>query len=242
MEGSLVAYKVFTNGSVLQASEINDNLMRQAVMVFSNAAARSAAITVPLEGMLTWLEDVNRYENYNGTAWVTTIDTPGTVLVASNAFTTSASINLDNIFTSDYINYRIMINITGSSVGGQLTLNVRSSAPADITTGIVSQNIAAYGTTLVTVSSGSANIGYATAAGAASAFGFDLVAYNPNQTSSHKQISGTYSGVSSVAGGQYITGVANSNNTTTGTAVKGIRLAISAGTITGNIRVYGLKD
>jgi hypothetical protein len=70
MEGSLVAYKVFTNGSVLNASEINDNLMNQSVMVFSNSTARSAALTSPLEGMLTWLEDVNRYESYNGTAWV----------------------------------------------------------------------------------------------------------------------------------------------------------------------------
>jgi hypothetical protein len=70
MEGSLVAYKVFTNGSVLNASEINDNLMNQSVMVFSNSTARSAALTSPLEGMLTWLEDVNRYESYNGTSWV----------------------------------------------------------------------------------------------------------------------------------------------------------------------------
>jgi hypothetical protein len=70
MEGSLVAYKVFTNGSVLNASEINDNLMNQSVMVFSNSTARAAALTTPLEGMLTWLEDVNRYESYNGTSWV----------------------------------------------------------------------------------------------------------------------------------------------------------------------------
>lgn len=70
MEGSLVAYKVFTNGSVLNASEINDNLMNQSVMVFSNSTARAAALTSPLEGMLTWLEDVNRYESYDGTAWV----------------------------------------------------------------------------------------------------------------------------------------------------------------------------
>jgi hypothetical protein len=76
MEGSLVAYKVFTNGSVLNASEINENLMRQSVMVFSNAAARTAAITSPVEGMLTWLEDVNRYESYSGTAWVQLV-TPG---------------------------------------------------------------------------------------------------------------------------------------------------------------------
>ena len=44
--------------------------MNQSVMVFSNSTARSAALTAPVEGMLTWLEDVNRYENYNGSAWV----------------------------------------------------------------------------------------------------------------------------------------------------------------------------
>ena len=65
-----MAYKVFTNGSVLNASEINDNLMNQSVMVFSNSTARAAALTSPVEGMLTWLQDTNKYENYNGSAWV----------------------------------------------------------------------------------------------------------------------------------------------------------------------------
>ena len=82
MEGSLVAYKVFTNGSVLNASEMNDNLMNQSVMVFSNSTARAAAITSPLEGMLTWLEDVNRYEYRNGSgAWVVLGDEPGLTLL-----------------------------------------------------------------------------------------------------------------------------------------------------------------
>jgi hypothetical protein len=73
MEGSLVAYKVFSNGSVLNASEINDNLMNQSVMVFSNSAARSAAITSPLEGMLTYLEDTDTYESYISSSWVSAI-------------------------------------------------------------------------------------------------------------------------------------------------------------------------
>ena len=70
MEGSLVAYKVFTNGSVLNASEINDNLMNQSVMVFSNSTARSAAIPSPIEGMLTYLEDTGLYESYDGSSFV----------------------------------------------------------------------------------------------------------------------------------------------------------------------------
>jgi hypothetical protein len=70
MEGSLVAYKVFTNGSVLNASEVNDNLMNQAVITFSNSAARASAITSPVEGMVTYLEDTDTYQFWNGSAWV----------------------------------------------------------------------------------------------------------------------------------------------------------------------------
>ena len=65
-----MAYKVFTNGSVLNASEINENLMNQMVMVFTNSTARAAALTSPTEGMLTYLADLNRFEYYNGTSFV----------------------------------------------------------------------------------------------------------------------------------------------------------------------------
>jgi len=123
MEGSLVAYKVFSNGSVLQASEINDNLMNQSVMVFSNAAARTAAITSPLEGMLTWLEDVNRYENWNGSAWVSPF---GTTLVGSSSFTSVTSVALDNVFTSAYDNYDIYISASATSASG-ISLNLRAA-------------------------------------------------------------------------------------------------------------------
>ena len=65
-----MAYKVFTNGSVLNASEINLNLMNQMVMVFNNAAARSAALTSPTAGMLTYLIDTNTFQYFNGTSFV----------------------------------------------------------------------------------------------------------------------------------------------------------------------------
>jgi hypothetical protein len=37
---------------------------------FSNASARSAAITSPVEGQLTYLLDDNRYDTYSGTDWL----------------------------------------------------------------------------------------------------------------------------------------------------------------------------
>jgi hypothetical protein len=71
-----MAYKVFSNGSTLPASDLNDFLMRQSVIVFSSSTARASAITSPTEGMLTYLEDTNRFQYYSGTAWVDLTDEP----------------------------------------------------------------------------------------------------------------------------------------------------------------------
>ena len=72
-----MAYKVFSNGSVLNASEINDNLMNQSVMVFSNAAARTAALTIPVAGMVTYLEDIEEFATYDGSSWIPALDIGG---------------------------------------------------------------------------------------------------------------------------------------------------------------------
>jgi hypothetical protein len=98
MEGSLVAYKVFTNGSVLPASDVNTYLMDQSVMVFSSSATRAAALTAPVEGMLTWLQDTNKYENYNGSAWVALGGSAILQVVSTaktNTFTTSSNTFVD---------------------------------------------------------------------------------------------------------------------------------------------------
>jgi len=86
MEGSLVAYKVFTNGSVLQASEVNDNLMNQAVITFSNSAARSSAITSPVEGMVTYLADTDSYQFWNGSAWTNLVSASSGNIIINGAF------------------------------------------------------------------------------------------------------------------------------------------------------------
>jgi hypothetical protein len=44
--------------------------MNQAVITFSNSTARGSAIASPVEGMLTYLEDTQTYESWDGAAWV----------------------------------------------------------------------------------------------------------------------------------------------------------------------------
>ena len=66
--------QVFTAGEVLTAADVNGYLMDQAVMVFADATARTAAIAAPTEGMVTYLSDTNVLYLYDGSAWET-VDT-----------------------------------------------------------------------------------------------------------------------------------------------------------------------
>jgi len=61
----------FTPGQVLTAAQVDDYLMRQAVMRFDDASARTTALSgVLVEGMMSYLKDTNTVEVYDGSAWV----------------------------------------------------------------------------------------------------------------------------------------------------------------------------
>jgi hypothetical protein len=61
--------KTFVTGDVLTAADTNGYLM-QGVWVFASAAARTAAVTSPQEGNMSYLKDTNSTEYYSGSAWV----------------------------------------------------------------------------------------------------------------------------------------------------------------------------
>lgn len=99
-----MAYKDFQAAEVLTAQDVDDYLMRQSVIVFASATARSLAIAAPTEGMVTYLEDTDELEIYNGTTWLRAvvtsdddnIDTTGRVTASQiGAGTSSPSGKLD---------------------------------------------------------------------------------------------------------------------------------------------------
>jgi hypothetical protein len=56
------------------AKELANGLAQRGVMRFASASARGATLTgtsAPVDGMATWLQDVDRLDVYNGSAWVT---------------------------------------------------------------------------------------------------------------------------------------------------------------------------
>jgi hypothetical protein len=61
-------FKVFQDGNVLLASEVNTFMMDQMIMVFASAAARDAAILSPSEGMFAFLKDVDKLTVFK-TSW-----------------------------------------------------------------------------------------------------------------------------------------------------------------------------
>lgn len=62
-------FKLFQNGQVLLASEVNTYMMEQQIMVFAGTAAREAAITSPSEGMFAFLKDTDTLTFYDGSSW-----------------------------------------------------------------------------------------------------------------------------------------------------------------------------
>jgi hypothetical protein len=232
MEGSLVAYKVFTNGSVLNASEINDNLMNQAVMVFSNSAARTAAITSPVEGMLTWLEDVNRYESYDGSVWVN--NSPGEVLISSTTFSAQSSVNFDNVFSSLYDNYKIQTSLTAGTAFAEIIFRMRAGGVTN-----TSSNYQ-YGSYTVGAVSGLA----LTSENAVTATYNRLV--NTSADGGVSEIT-VYSPALPVKTRYYNIGAAaflqtNGGAMTVTTAYDGCQISTTSGTMSGNIRIYGLRN
>ena len=64
-----LGFKTFAVGEVLSAANVNGYLM-QGVLVFTNAAARDAAITSPQEGQFAFTKDNDSLWYYSGSAWV----------------------------------------------------------------------------------------------------------------------------------------------------------------------------
>lgn len=64
-----LGFKDFVTGEVLTAADVDGYLM-QGTWVFADAAARSAAVTSPQEGNMSYLKDTNSTEYYSGSAWV----------------------------------------------------------------------------------------------------------------------------------------------------------------------------
>lgn len=249
--------RVFSPGEVLTASNTMNYLMDQTVMNFAGTAARGSAIgTAVAEGMVSYINDTDSLEVYDGSAWKqfaysenvinpglvpvvpsTVATSAGTATIADTglvSFTTGTSnIRLNDVFTSSFNDYIIKISAIPSQNG---TLTLRFSTGGTDNTGsnytfgyssLTSSGLA------FTAGGGSSNIATVGATNT-NGFSYSLNVANPASTSIYKQI--THTGVSSLTS---ISGFVG--NTLSATAFDGINLAVAGGTMTGYIQVFGFR-
>jgi hypothetical protein len=118
MPNTQTSVPLYASGEVLTAANLN--LTNSGIPVFATTVTRDAAFgganeKVLAEGQFAYIEATNTTQYYDGANWQTVGITPGLVCVkAETAFTTSSSITADNVFSSAYTNYRIMIRMTAA--------------------------------------------------------------------------------------------------------------------------------
>lgn len=87
----MAGYRSWVPGEVLTADNVQDYLQDQTVMVFADSTARGTAILSPTEGMLTWVEDANKYQYWNGSAWTDVINALGAAGTSGQAFVSAGT-------------------------------------------------------------------------------------------------------------------------------------------------------
>lgn len=80
-------FKVWSTGDLVNASDFNNYIQEQVVMVFADSSARGSAISSPEEGMFAFLKDTNSLTFYDGSSWASFIgegDITGITLTTSS--------------------------------------------------------------------------------------------------------------------------------------------------------------
>jgi hypothetical protein len=234
-------FKTFTAGSVLTASDVQNYLQDQAVMVFGGTAARSSAIGTANfeEGMLTYLTDVDKLQVYTGSSfqdvYPPAATSQGMTLINTTSFSAVASQSINDVFSSTYTNYRIYINAK-SSVGetdGRLRLRVSGADASGVNYVYANSSLGANGTSYNQTSGGNSFI----VLGRIGANGDGQIVTDiskPNEatrttTASYIACDGTTTFFNGISAGLYALT----------TVFTGFTFIAESGTMTGSVSVYG---
>ena len=116
-------YKLYSTGDVLSATDVNTYLQQQTVMVFASAAARTSALSAVLaEGMISYLQDTNSVEVYNGTAWAAVGGAGGGLTLLSTTTLSGATTTISAIDQTYKSLYLVMYGVTNATGNGQFKL------------------------------------------------------------------------------------------------------------------------
>jgi hypothetical protein len=238
-----LGYKEFTTGDVLTAADANGYLASQVVMVFASAAARTSAIASPQEGMISYLKDTNSTEYYSGSAWVAISggSAGALVYVGGAPFSASSSQSLNNIFTSTYQNYLVVVNIDSVSTAANINLRMRASgtdSSASYYNNILYNDISAGSASFGNIQVNNGNTWKLADANSSTHFGFSFNLFSPQQAKTTTLESGSHGYLYGAVYYQSLNGGVHA----VASAYDGLTIFPASGTMTGNIRVYGYAN
>jgi hypothetical protein len=128
-------FRTFTAGEVLTASNVQNYLMDQSVMVFADSTARATNIGTANfeEGMVSYLENTDQIEVYNGTAWasIAPASTQGLTLLQSVTFSGVSAQSVNDVFSAEYDNYRIVLTASNSVGNADVNFRLRVAGADD---------------------------------------------------------------------------------------------------------------
>ena len=128
--------KVWSAGDVVAAADVQGYLQDQSVMVFADATARTAALAAPTEGMVTFLQDTDALEYFDGSAFVG-VSNPGdiTAVTAGTALTgggtsgdVTLNVDLAAVHTADFITDATTARTLTSADSGKTILFTSATA------------------------------------------------------------------------------------------------------------------
>jgi len=125
--------KEFESFTRLDASDVNTFLMDQTVQSFADSTARASAITIPVEGMVTYLNDIDSLSVYNGTAFTTdrTIQVFAGTAARGSAIGTAVEGMYTHINDTDSLEYYNGSAWVAAGGGGKI-LQVVSATKTDV--------------------------------------------------------------------------------------------------------------
>ena len=232
-------YRTFTAGEVLTASNVQNYLQDQAVMVFGGSAARSSAIGTANfeEGMVSYLTDTDKVEAYNGTNWVQVgASTQGLTLINTTSFSGVSSQSISDVFSATYKNYLINTDIKTDQFR-TVNMRFRVAGSDNSTANYTYQTLFASGTSVTgTRSTGQTSFIYSYLDGEGPV-GVITQIFNPFASERTVIMTKSNSFSQAVIENANFTGVFTAT-----TSFTGFSLLPSAGTMTGTVRVYGYNE
>jgi hypothetical protein len=94
----------------VDSDDYNTTWAKQNFRIFTDTETRDTALVEPSDGMLTYLEDVNRYETYNGTSFEPLVKQGLTLIKTQTIGSALTALVVENAFSAEYDNYKIMIS------------------------------------------------------------------------------------------------------------------------------------